>query len=351
MKSVARMSLTPGMVLGEDIYSYKNELILPADTVLSDSDIAKLARHSIMCVTIKEAVDLASTHYEKVRVSDDFQNFEQVYNKYMPIYKNLMNGFVENGTPVSIRSLMGIHHAISTAAPSGEKLLDFLYNMLPSEDNLTHAHCLNSALIAGVFGKWCNLTPEDLDILIQSAFFYDIGKLKLPYELIWKPEKLSDVEFEQIKTHTMLGFDMLKDMNLNQHILNATLMHHERNDGSGYPSRLKGKQIDRFAKYIAIIDSYEAMTSPRTYRQSLNPYQIIDNFEKQGFVKYDLEFIIPILTKVAESQVGYTALLNDGRKCRIEMINSFALSRPYLYYGEELIDLSKEKDLFIQAII
>lgn len=351
MKSIARMSLTPGMVLGEDIYSYKNELILPIGTVLSKSDIAKLSRHSIMCVTIKEAVDLASTHYEKVRVSEDFKKFEQIYNKYMPVYKNIMTGFVENGTPVSVRSLMGIHHAISSAAPSGEQLLDFLYNMLPSEDNLTHAHCLNSALIAGVFGEWCKLSPEDSETLIQAAFFYDIGKLKLPYDLIWKPEKLTDVEFERIKTHTMLGFNLLKDMNLNQHILNATLMHHERNDGSGYPSKLKDKQIDRFAKYIAIIDSYEAMTSPRTYRQSLNPYQIIENFEKQGFVKYDLEFVIPILTKVAESQVGYTALLNDGRKCRIEMINSIALSKPFLYYGEELIDLSKEKNLFIQAIL
>ena len=57
----------------------------------------------------------------------------------------------------------------------------------------------------------------------------------------------------------------------------AALMHHERNDGTGYPSKLVGKQIDRFAKYIAIIDSYEAMTSARTYRQSLNPFLVIEN--------------------------------------------------------------------------
>lgn len=351
MKSIARMSLTPGMVIGEDIYSYKNELILSEGTVITNSDIAKLSRYSIMCVTIKEAIDLANTHYEKVRVSEDFKEFEKIYNKYMPVYKKIMVDFVEKGVPFSIRSLLGVHHAISSAAPSGERLLDFLYNMLPSEDNLTHAHCLNSALIAGVFGEWCGLSKEDRDILIQAAFLYDIGKLKLPQNLIWKPEKLTDEEYAQVQTHTVLGYEMLKDLNLDEHIMNATLMHHERNDGSGYPSQLKGKEIDRFAKYIAIIDSYEAMTSPRTYRQSLNPYVVIENFERQGFVKYDLEFIVPILTKVAQSQVGYTALLNDGRKCRIEMINSFALSRPYLYYGEELIDLSKERDLTIQAIV
>lgn len=351
MKSIARMSLTPGMIIGEDIYNYKNELILPADTVITDSDIAKLSRHSIMCVTIKEAVDLATTHFEKVRVSEEFQKFEEVFNKYMPVYKNIMNGFVEQGKPLNVHSLLGVHHAISSAASSGTQLLDFLYNMLPTEDNLTHAHCLNSALIAGVFGEWCGLSKEDSDILIQAAFLYDIGKLKLPQELIWKPEKLTNLEFEQIKTHTIIGFDLLKDLNLDQHILNATLMHHERNDGSGYPSKLSGTKIDRFAKYIAIIDSYEAMTSARAYRQSLNPYLVIENFEKEGVAKYDLEFITPILTKIAQSQVGYTALLNDGRKCHIQMINSFALSRPYLCYEDEVIDLSKERSLNIQAIL
>ena len=351
MKSIARMSLTPGMVIGEDIYSYKNELLLPVGTVITHSDIAKLSRYSIMCVTIKEPEDLATTHFEKIRVSHEFKNFEKIYNKYMPVFKNIMVDFVENGKPFGMRSLMGIYHAISTAASSNELLLDFLYNMLPSEDNLTHAHCLNSALIAGVFGKWSGLSDEDLEILIQCAFLYDIGKLKLPYNLIWKPDKLTDLEFEKIKTHTMIGFNLLKDLNLNQHILNATLMHHERNDGSGYPSKLVGKQIDRFAKYIAIIDSYEAMTSARTYRQSLNPFLVIENFEKKGFAKYDLEFIIPILTKVAQSQVGYTVLLNDGRKCRVETINLASLSRPQLCYEEETVDLSKEKNLTIQAII
>ncbi len=351
MKSIARMSLTPGMVIGEDIYSYKNDLLLSEGTVITDSDIAKLSRYSIMCVTIKEAVDLATTHFEKVRVSQEFHDFEKIYNKYMPVFKNIMVDFVEKGKPFGTHSLMGIYHAISTAAASEEMLLDFLYNMLPSEDNLTHAHCLNSALIAGVFGKWSGLSQEDLEILIQCAFLYDIGKLKLPYNLIWKPDKLTDLEFEQIKTHTMIGFNLLKDLNMDQHILNAALMHHERNDGTGYPSKLVGKQIDRFAKYIAIIDSYEAMTSARTYRQSLNPFLVIENFEKKGFAKYDLEFIVPILAKVAQSQIGYTVLLSDGRKCLVEEINTAALSRPRLRYEDEIVDLSKKRELTIQAII
>lgn len=351
MKSIARISLASGMVIGEDVYSYKNELVLPAGTIISRSDIAKLSRYSIMCVSIKEAEDFATTHFEKVRISSEFKEFEKIYNKYMPVYKNMMVDFVENKKSFRVSSLLGIHHAISSTASSGKQLLDFLYNMLPTEDNLTHSHCLNSALIASVFGEWSGLSKEDQDILIQAAFLYDIGKLKLPYDLIWKPDKLTDVEYEQIKTHTMLGFDLLKDMDLNPHILNATLMHHERNEGSGYPSRLTGRQIDRFAKYIAIIDSYEAMTSPRTYRQSLNAYQVIANFEQEGFLKYDLEFIIPILTRLADTQVGLTALLNDGRKCHIEMINSAALSRPFLRYKEDIIDLSKESSLFIQSIL
>ena len=338
LKTIARMALKPGMVLGENVLNYKNELIFPVDTVVDDLVIAKLARHSIMCVAIKEEIDYATTHFEKVRLSTEFKYFEVTYNDCMPIYRKIMNDFVTQKAPVSVNRLM-------------EQLLDFLYNMLPSEDGMTHAHCLNSALIAGVFGTWLGLPKENIFLLIQCAFFYDIGKLKLPQDLIWKPSKLTDLEFTKMKTHTMLGFDLLKDMKVNDHVLKATLQHHERCDGSGYPSRLRGDKIDVFAKYIAIIDSYEAMTSARTYRQSLNPFQVIANFEKAGFDKYDETIIRPILSHIASTQIGFSVRLSDDTEAEISSITEEHLSRPLLKTKKgETIDLNNLPELEIVAI-
>ena len=350
MKTIARMALKNGMVIGEDVYSYQNDLIYPKDTVVDETVIAKLARHSIMCVSIKEEIDYATTHFEKVRLSTEFKYFEFTYNDCMPIYRKLMTDFVEQGIPVRMNRLMELYVKISSCARNGEQLLDFLYNMLPSEDDMTHAHCLNSALIAGVFGTWLSLSKEDIFLLIQCGFFYDIGKLKLPQELLWKPGKLTELEFTKLKTHTMLGFDLLKEQNLNEHVIKATLMHHERCDGSGYPSRLKTDKIDIFAKYIAIIDAYEAMTSARTYRQSLNPFQVIANFEKDGYIKYDEAILRPILEHIATTQLGFKVRLTNDVEAEINMINQQHLSRPLLKSGEQLIDLSKETDLDIVAI-
>lgn len=350
LKTVARMALQDGMVLAEDVLSYQNELIYPKDTVVDSKVIARLARHSIMCVSIKEEIDYATTHFEKVRLSTAFKYFEFTYNDCLPIFRKLMNDLVEQGTPIRMSRLMELYVKISSCAKNGEQLLDFLYNMLPSEDDMTHAHCLNSALIAGVFGTWLGLSREDIFLLIQCGFFYDIGKLKLPKDLLWKPGKLTDLEFTKLKTHTMLGFDILKNQNLNEHVVKAALMHHERCDGSGYPSKLRTNQIDVFAKYIAIIDAYEAMTSARTYRQSLNPFQVIANFEKDGYIKYDATILKPILYHIASTQLGFTVRLSNDTEAEIILINQEHLSRPLLKSGDTLIDLTANPELEIVSI-
>lgn len=351
MKDVARMTLKNGMIIAEDIFNYQNELIFPKDTVVDEKVIKKLERHSIICVPIMEEIDFATTHFEKVRLSKEFQTFQLTYNNCMPIYAKLMNKFVETGELKGIGQLQDLYLKIHACARTGEALLDFLYNMLPREDAMTHAHCLNSALIAGVFGTWWELSQEDVILLIYCGFFYDIGKLKLPQELLWKSEKLTDVEYTQLKTHTMLGFDLIKNQDLNEHVIKATLMHHERCDGSGYPSRLRGDKIDIFAKYIAVIDAYEAMTSARTYRQPLNPFQVIENFEREGYEKYEKKILQPILYHLAATQLGFMVRLSNDEEGKIKAINKDNLSRPLLERENgSLLNLADKPDLTITAI-
>ena len=122
------------------------------------------------------------------------------------------------------------------------------------------------------------------------------------------------------------------------------------NDGSGYPSRLRSDKIDIYAKYIAIIDAYEAMTSARTYRVSLNPFQVIANFEKDGYVKFDEDILKPILSHIAATQLGFTVRLTDDTEGKIVRINQDSLTRPVLNTGEAEIDLAMKPDLDIAAI-
>lgn len=351
MKNIARIALQKGMVIGRDIHNYKGELIFPSGTKVDEKVTAKLARHSIIAVPIMEDIDFATTHFEKVRLSQAYRAFEVVYNNYLADFKTAMRKYAFEQTAVDHIFLLNIYRSLSAMASKGSILLDYLYNMIPNEDEVTYTHCLNSALIAGVFADWLAMPHYNKETLVLAAMFYDIGKLKLPEKLLWKTEKLSDADYVMIKTHPALGYEMMKSKNLDEHIMNSILMHHERCDGTGYPRRLTKDQIDIFARHISIIDAYEAMTSPRAYRQSLTPLQVIAKFEEEGIQRYDESLLRPILKRIADTQIGLMVKLNDDSIWEIFIINPSMLSRPILKRnGKEVLNLSEHPDLEIVSI-
>lgn len=353
MVSVARIALQPGMELAEDVVSLKQGIILPAHTVLDAPAIEKLTRYGIMCVSVMEAEDYASTYYEKIALSKTFKAFEAVYQNNLNAYKYMVRDFLENGTPLNQDFLLTIYDQLWTCSKKdGDLLLDMLYSLVPTEDNLTYAHCFHSALIAGVFSKWLACPEDQQRILILSGFFYDIGKLKLPDKLIWKPDKLSDFEYNWMKTHTTIGYDLLKNQRIDNRILDAVLSHHERCDGSGYPNKLRGDAIPYTAKLIGIVDSYEAMTSARTYRAPLNPFQVFANFERGGLYQYDMDALTKILQHIAVNHIGRTVRLNDDSIATVRIINPEKLSSPILELPDNsLLDLRTQPQMQITAIL
>lgn len=128
--------------------------------------------------------------------------------------------------------LLTIYNELYYYITSGPVLLDYLYNLMPSEDELTYTQGLNAALLAGTFADWLGMSEEEKNTLILCGFYYDIGKLQLPYELLWKPGKLTDEEFKVIKTHPVVGYTTVRNQDLNEHVKNAVIMHHERLDGA-----------------------------------------------------------------------------------------------------------------------
>ena len=329
MKTVARMSLKAGMVLGEDVCDLKGNLIFPEDTKLDDNKIKMLNRYNIMCVDIKEEVDFASTQYEKLRYNDKFKKFSELHQQSLLTFKALMISFLQTGQPVKKELLLEIYNRLFELAPKGAILLDYLYTMMPNEDELTYTHSLNSALLAGAFSDWFGLDEEKRETLILCGFYYDIGKLVLPYDVLWKPDKLSEEEFNIIKTHPIRGYQIVKNVSLAPGIKKSILTHHERMDGSGYPYKLVEAEIDIYARYMAIIDVYIAMASPRTYRNSKTPLEILGTFE-QAKEKYDAEILIPIMKTIADTQIGSKVQLDDDSIWEVLIINANALSRPIL---------------------
>ena len=226
-----------------------------------------------------------------------------------------------------------------------------LSNMRNLEDPI-YSHSLNVALIARSIGKWLQFSREDLNILTLAGLLHDIGKTQIPESILNKPGRYTDEEFETMKSHPLLGKKILNNKRFDSRILAATLQHHERSDGSGYPRGLMEDEIDDFASIIAIADVYDAMTSARKYRSAMCAFEVIGAFEKDGLTKYRTKFILTFLERIASAYQNSLVMLIDGRRGRVVYLNHEKLSRPILELPDKkMIDLSREPDIRIISIL
>jgi HD-GYP domain-containing protein (c-di-GMP phosphodiesterase class II) len=138
------------------------------------------------------------------------------------------------------------------------------------KDMYTHDHGLRLQDYSVRIGEKLHLTKGELSKLSYSAIFHDIGKINVSDEILKKPGKLTNEEFDCIKKHPLDGVDIINNTFLKDSAL-AILQHHERLDGSGYPNRLQGDEICLEGKIIAVVDTYDAMTSDRPYRNGMDP--------------------------------------------------------------------------------
>lgn len=155
------------------------------------------------------------------------------------------------------------------------------------------AHMLNCNRLAAAFAETAGLDETDRDTLLQAAALLDLGELAIPRGLLGKPGRLSEAEFEIVKTHAHVGANILKMMAGCEPVAYAVQHHHERFDGSGYPDGLSGQQIPLVARVLALIDSYVAMTSDRPHRRALSTEQVIAEIEGAAGTLYD-----PTLVKI-----------------------------------------------------
>lgn len=140
---------------------------------------------------------------------------------------------------------------------------------LDCRDNYTFGHSLRVAQYCLILGHHLKFSESDLYDLELSALFHDIGKIGIPDKILCKPKGLNPEEFEIMKQHPSLSYEILKDFKNFKSIAINTKHHHERFDGKGYPDQLKGENIPLFSRIILIADTYDAITSSRVYRNGL----------------------------------------------------------------------------------
>jgi PAS domain S-box-containing protein len=156
-----------------------------------------------------------------------------------------------------------------------------------TRDPYTAGHQRRVADLALSISVEMNLKREQIDSIRMASMIHDIGKISIPSEILSKPSKLTNLEFDLIKTHSQSGYDILKDIEFPWPLADFVLQHHERMNGSGYPRNLKGDEIFPEALIMAVADVVEAMASYRPYRPALGIELALEEIEKNKGILYD----------------------------------------------------------------
>lgn len=171
------------------------------------------------------------------------------------------------------------------------KMLETLAGTIDAKDKYTNGHSMRVAIYSTRLAEELGWDEERIEKLRYEALLHDIGKIGVPDAILNKPSKLTDVEFDLIKSHTVVGAEILKNMVAVPNAAEVARYHHERFDGRGYPSNISGSAIPINARIVCIADSFDAMSSDRIYRKALKREVIIDELVKGRGTQFDPELL------------------------------------------------------------
>lgn len=383
MKIINTQALRPGMVTAGPVITKNGQVVIPAGTTLTKQLISHIIYYNIDAVLIDETTLLADkevpvtakpalrsvstlpdiekkpvpatpenevAYSQQVRRSKSFQEYSLNSTISTKLLQDQLEGFVNDKKPLDFDALLNSAKSLITPGQTVIQYFDMLHNLRSIDDSI-FSHSLNVAMISHIIGKWLKWDKNDLDQLILAGLLHDIGKLKIPPEILNKEGKLTDEEFEMIRWHPRAGYELIKGLNIDSRIKKAALQHHERCDGTGYPEKALAASLEEFSMVIAIADVYDAMTAARKYRAPLCPFQVIREFERDGFHKYKTQFLLTFLQRIATTYQNNRVILNDGRAAKIILLNQNTLSEPLVQLNDgSCIDLASSP-LYIQSIV
>ena len=375
LKAFAVRSLLPEMLIGRTVYDGDTEVVLvEGGTVLDRATIKILKEKGIASVYVDEDSILAAVQKEKaskegapkaaafegpVAPERDVKLDEKYEEDYRYVYGEMEKLFQEAAATGKLN--MDILQPVMASGrlrdlyKEGATAVSMIYTMNQEGDYNLH-HCVHLAILGGLMAKWMGLTGIDRQNLVLAGLFLDIGKQFIDKDLLEKKGRLTEEEFDILKNHVVDSFKLLESSELSGRadLMNGVIQHHERNDGSGYPSGLEADRISTFGKVLAVLDSYDAMASSRTYAEKRSPFEVFKILYADVLDgKLDSEYAVLFMRKLNAALNGCWLRLSDGTAGRIVYIDeSRVTAMPVVQLVDGgFIDLNTVKDITVVEIM
>lgn len=268
----------------------------------------KSARHSSY---IGEPETIAPPYPDRTTFEEELPQAREAHRKANALVQDLITDLRNN----KVLELEKAHDAVNWMVESVVRNPDGLMWLarLKDRDAYTYDHGLNTSIYLIAFGRHLGLRQDQLQIVGTAGLMQDVGKIRLPQELIAKPGKLTTAEFKVMKSHVEHSVEIIQDSKqASQLLVDVVLQHHERYNGSGYPKGLKGDQISMLGSMAGIADTYTAMISARAHASPLSVQQALQQLYAWRDQSFKAEMIEEFIQCIGIFPVGSLVELNTG---------------------------------------
>lgn len=350
MRVVSVSNLKGDEILGKQIFDEAGRVLLSVGVKLKPYYIERIKELGIFSVYIDD--DMSKNVVIEESISDKTRQMSK------HAVKEMIEGYCREGKADNSSVMNSVNSVIEDILSNKNVLINVAE--LSSTDNNIYSHSVNVCVLATIIGTHMGYGMSKLNDIAAGAMLHDIGKIKIMNDKKLVSEFKTKEELNKYieLNHPKVGYDLLGDQRLwNAHVKVAALMHHERSDGSGFPLKLAGDEINQTAKIVAICDVFDNLIAGRNTGEPKTVYEVIEYLVGMSNVYFDEEMVRKFTANIAAFPTGSGVVLSSTEKGLVVKQNNSMPMRPvvkviYDKYGNVLlepyeIDLLEELTLFI----
>ncbi|HWV16134.1 MAG TPA: HD-GYP domain-containing protein [Cellvibrio sp.] len=263
--------------------------------------------------TIK-ALPNKTIYINKLEAKAEHAAVANVYREARRITRSMMDDIRMGGVINTEQAKSTVKHCVDSILSNSDALI--WMSKIRSQDQYTSEHCLNVCILAIAFGRHLGMNEADLERLGLCGLLHDVGKMRVPLDILNKPAKLSEKEFNIVKAHTVHGRNLLMaSPGIPNSVIDVAYSHHEKVNGQGYPRQLPQSGISEFSRIIALVDAYDAMTAERCYSEGMASTEALKVIFKDRGSHFDERLALEFIKCIGLYPPGTMVELVNGLIC------------------------------------
>jgi HD-GYP domain-containing protein (c-di-GMP phosphodiesterase class II) len=373
MAIVPLKQVRKGAILGADVLSLFDRVLMAKGTKLEERQLEILAAFLIAEVEIEDDQTKKGHHARSITANSTGAlssslsassekdtvpertkviplTFEQNFSKAVQFFKNMFQS-VWGGLPIPIIQVRAAIEPLLQYKSDPAKVL-LVTKQSYALDDYTFYHSVAVGYISIVIARWLKIPEKEIMPIALAGTLHDIGKSKVDPQILYKPDRLSIEEKQELNRYTVYGYHLVKTIpGITEGVSLGVLQHQEREDGTGYPLGMQSAAIHYYAKIIAVADIFHAMCSNKSYKPGVSPYLVLEQLLDDSFGKLNPSIVRTFVESMTQFSSGALVELSDGSIGRIVFIEHQHPTRPMVDVNGQIINLAINRKLVIRRVV